>query len=279
EIVVPDSSTGQLSATSRAVALRTLDWDRVDAAVGPISIRSAEPGDILRVEILAIEPGRWGWTGIFRNFGLLRGEFDDDLTTWRLRAGIAQGQSGFLRGTRIPLRPMIGVLGVLPGDGEHPMVPPERFGGNLDLPLLTVGAQVEFPVEVPGAGLSVGDPHGRQGWGEVCGTGIEMPARVRLRTTLRKRSPLASPRVRSPAEAAPEPAGITTTGIAADPARASVDATRAMVELLHDRGWTAAAAYALSSLVGSLRIGEAVDAPNWVVTLTVPQEYELPPGP
>ncbi|MCI4335347.1 MAG: hypothetical protein L3K04_06975, partial [Thermoplasmata archaeon] len=35
----------------------------------------------------------------------------------------------------------------------------------------------------------------------------------------------------------------------------------------------------LSSLVGSLRIGEAVDAPNWVVTLTVPQEYELPPGP
>jgi acetamidase/formamidase len=278
EVVVPDSSTGQLSPSSTSADLARMDWERVDAAVGPIAVRGAEPGDTLRVEILSLEAGAWGWTAVFEQFGLLRMRFKDALSTWRLRGGVATAHQGFLRGVRLPLRPMLGVLGVLPSEGEHPMVPPKRFGGNLDLPLLAPGARVEFPVEVPGAGLSVGDPHGRQGWGELCGTGIEMPARVRLRLLLRKRHPLRAPQVRTPAAQEPEPASISTLGIGPDPREAARDALEQMIERLAGNGWSPEAAYAMTSLVGVVRIAEAVDEPNWVLTLTLPEEHERPPG-
>ncbi|MCI4362986.1 MAG: acetamidase/formamidase family protein [Thermoplasmata archaeon] len=277
ELLVPDSSTGQLSPASTTAELGTMDWGKVDAAVGPMHVLGAEPGDTLRVEILSVQPGTWGWTAVFEKFGLLRGRFKDALTTWRLRGGVATARTGFLAGVRIPLRPMLGVLGVLPAEGEHPMVPPQRFGGNLDLPLLSDGARVDFPVQVPGAGLSVGDPHGRQGWGELCGTGIEMPARVRLRPMLRKRHPIETPQLRSLASTAPEPGSITTTGIAPDPRDGAKQALEQMIERLSSTGWTPEAAYALTSLVGVLRVAEAVDEPNWVLTLSMPEEFERPP--
>ncbi|HEV2450267.1 MAG TPA: acetamidase/formamidase family protein [Thermoplasmata archaeon] len=278
EIQIPDSSCGQLTPASRSADLARVDWERVDGAVGPLAVRDAEPGDRLGVDLLSIRPGSWGWTGVFRNFGLLRGRFDDALTRWSLRKGVALARDGPLAGLTLPLRPMLGVIAVLPSDGEHPMIPPERFGGNMDLPLVTQGSRVELPVQVPGAGLSVGDPHGRQGWGELCGTGIEMPARVRLRCTLRKRAPLPGPRLRSPAVPTAEPAGLTTTGIGPDPRVAALRATEAMIDLLAERGWSPAAAYALCSLVGLLRIAEAVDEPNWTVTVTVSEEFERPPA-
>ncbi|MCI4345144.1 MAG: acetamidase/formamidase family protein [Thermoplasmata archaeon] len=278
EVLVPDSSTGQLTPKSTSADLARMDWERVDAAVGPIGVRGAEPGDALRVEILSIEAGTWGWTAVFEKFGLLRMRFEDTLSTWRLRGGVAVARPGFLDGVQLPLRPMLGVLGVLPSEGEHPMVPPERFGGNLDLPLLSQGARVDLPVEVPGAGLSVGDPHGRQGWGELCGTGIEMPARVRLRLMLRKRRPVRAPQVRSPAAREPEAASISTLGIGPDPREAARHALEQMIDRLAGNGWSPEAAYAITSLAGVVRIAEAVDEPNWVLTLTVPEEYERPPG-
>jgi acetamidase/formamidase len=277
ELLLPDSSTGQLSASSTTADLGRLDWGQVDAAVGPIAVTGAEPGDTLRVEIRSIEPGNWGWTAVFENFGLLRNRFHDALSTWKIRAGVAVASRGFLAGLRVPLRPMLGVLGVLPADGSHPMVPPDRFGGNLDLPLVAGGARVDFPVEVPGAGLSAGDPHGRQGWGEVCGTGIEMPCRVRLRPLLRKRHAIPAPQVRSPARADPDLGSITTLGIGPDPRRAAERALESMIERLSANGWSPEAACAVTSLVGALRIAEAVDEPNWVLALSVPEEFERPP--
>lgn len=277
EVEIPDSSCGQLTSTSQSADLARVDWERVDGAVGPIAIRDAEPGDRLGIELLSVRPGSWGWTGVFRNFGLLRGRFDDALTLWSLRRGVALARGGPLAGLTVPLRPMLGVVAVLPGDTEHPMIPPERFGGNMDLPLVAEGSRLELPVEVGGGGLSLGDPHGRQGWGELCGTGIEMPACVRLRCTVRKRVALGGPRIRSPPAPEPEPAGLTTTGIGPDPRAGAIRATEAMIELLGERGWSPCGAYALSSLVGLLRIAEAVDEPNWLVALTVPEEFERPP--
>jgi acetamidase/formamidase len=278
ELLLPDSSTGQLSASSATADLARMDWGKVDAAVGPIAVTGAEPGDTLRVEILSIEPGNWGWTAVFENFGLLRHRFQDALSIWKIRAGVAMAESGFLAGLRVPLRPMLGVLGVLPADGPHPMVPPDRFGGNLDLPLVAEGARVDFPVEVPGAGLSAGDPHGRQGWGELCGTGIEMPCRVRLRPMLRKRHAIPQPQVRSPPRADPDPGSITTLGIGPDPRRAAERALESMIVRLSATGWSPEAACAVTSLVGSLRVAEAVDEPNWVLALSVPEEFERRPA-
>ena len=87
--------------------------------------------------------------------------------------------SGFT--VAIPLHPFLGCLGVAPPGGEARMsITPGEWGGNLDSPQVSVGHTVYLPVNVPGALLYFGDGHAAQGEGEIAGTGIEVPMKVRL---------------------------------------------------------------------------------------------------
>jgi acetamidase/formamidase/AraC-like DNA-binding protein len=82
--------------------------------------------------------------------------------------------SPVLSGTRIPLRPHFGVIAAAPREAYMvDSVPPAYFGGNLDNWRLGKGSVVYLPVSVPGALLSIGDPHATQGDGELAGTAIE----------------------------------------------------------------------------------------------------------
>jgi acetamidase/formamidase len=66
------------------------------------------------------------------------------------------------------------VIAVAPREAELvDSVPPSYFGGNLDNWRLGKGSAVYLPVSVPGALLSIGDPHAAQGDGELGGTAIE----------------------------------------------------------------------------------------------------------
>jgi acetamidase/formamidase len=89
------------------------------------------------------------------------------------------------RALRFPLAPFLGMVGVTPS-GPTPLrsVPPGPFGGNLDVRDLVVGTTLYLPVQVPGAGLFVGDPHYAQGHGEVALTALEAPLRATLRVGL-----------------------------------------------------------------------------------------------
>ena len=79
-----------------------------------------------------------------------------------------------LDGVTIPLRPHFGVIGCAPREaGLIDSVPPAYFGGNLDNWRLAKGAKIFLPVSVPGALISVGDPHATQGDSELDGTAIE----------------------------------------------------------------------------------------------------------
>ena len=79
-----------------------------------------------------------------------------------------------LDGVSIPLRPHFGVIGCAPREaGLIDSVPPAYFGGNLDNWRLAKGAKIFLPVSVPGALISVGDPHATQGDSELDGTAIE----------------------------------------------------------------------------------------------------------
>jgi acetamidase/formamidase/AraC-like DNA-binding protein len=79
-----------------------------------------------------------------------------------------------LRNVEIPIRPHFGVIAVAPAfAGLVDSVPPAGFGGNLDNWRTGPGARVFLPVQVPGALLSIGDPHASQGDSELCGTAIE----------------------------------------------------------------------------------------------------------
>lgn len=76
----------------------------------------------------------------------------------------------------IPLEPFFGTMGVCPaGASAQPVMPPGKFGGNMDTRQLVRGSTLYLPVQVEGALFSCGDAHGAQGDGEVCVTGLEAP--------------------------------------------------------------------------------------------------------
>jgi acetamidase/formamidase/AraC-like DNA-binding protein len=94
-----------------------------------------------------------------------------------------------LHGVHVPVRPHFGTIGVAPNyPGPLDSVPPSAFGGNIDNWRLGPGTRIFLPVSVPGALLSLGDPHAAQGDGELCGTAIECSMTGHLRLTLHKRA-------------------------------------------------------------------------------------------
>ncbi|MGA7804785.1 acetamidase/formamidase family protein, partial [Bradyrhizobium sp.] len=93
-----------------------------------------------------------------------------------------------LEGIRIPLRPHFGVIAVAPREVDFvDSIPPSYFGGNLDNWRLGKGATIYLPVSVPGALLSVGDPHAAQGDGELSGTAIECSMTGTFQVVLHKK--------------------------------------------------------------------------------------------
>ena len=108
--------------------------------------------------------------------------------------GSVKRRHGVLDGIRIPLRPHFGVIAVAPREADFvDSVPPSYFGGNLDNWRLGKGSAVYLPVSVPGALLSVGDPHAAQGDGELGGTAIECSMTGTFQLILHKKADLAGP--------------------------------------------------------------------------------------
>lgn len=107
-------------------------------------------------------------------------------------AGTVKRRHGVLDGIKIPLRPHFGVIAVAPREADFvDSVPPSYFGGNLDNWRLGKGSAVYLPVSVPGALLSVGDPHAAQGDGELSGTAIECSMTGTFQLILHKKGNLA----------------------------------------------------------------------------------------
>jgi acetamidase/formamidase len=84
-------------------------------------------------------------------------------------------------GACFPLAPFLGIMGVTPRRAVRlGSTAPGAFGGNLDIALLLPGSVLYLPVEVPGAGFYVGDPHYAQGNGEIALTALEAPLTATL---------------------------------------------------------------------------------------------------
>jgi acetamidase/formamidase/AraC-like DNA-binding protein len=105
--------------------------------------------------------------------------------------GSVKRRHAVLDGIRIPLRPHFGVIAVAPREVDFvDSIPPSYFGGNLDNWRLGKGSTVYLPVAVPGALLSVGDPHAAQGDGELSGTAIECSMTGTFQVILHKKGNL-----------------------------------------------------------------------------------------
>ena len=106
--------------------------------------------------------------------------------------GSVKRRHNVLDGIRIPLRPHFGVIALAPREVDFvDSIPPSYFGGNLDNWRLGKGSTVYLPVSVPGALLSVGDPHATQGDGELGGTAIECSMTGTFQLILHKKADMA----------------------------------------------------------------------------------------
>jgi amidase len=82
---------------------------------------------------------------------------------------------------RLPVRPMIGSLGVAPAHGsQSSLLFSAAWGGNLDCAGLGAGSSLYLPVNVDGAFLALGDVHAAMGDAEVTSTAYETSADVTL---------------------------------------------------------------------------------------------------
>src|SRR5438445_1420648 len=174
----------------------SFDFDTLYNLLGPVYVEDARPGDTLRVDILSMEPGDWGWTCVLRDLGLLPEDFPESFVrTWDLRG---RTHAELKPGVRIPLAPFLGTMGTHPDEpATAAAFPPHKGGGNVDTRHLVAGATLWLPVWCDGALFSCGDPHAAQGDGEVCVSALECPMHASLRFHLRKRSILA-PHFRTP---------------------------------------------------------------------------------
>lgn len=270
-----DCSGGQLDSHSQLEDLKQLDFASINPITGPIWVDDAKPGDVLKVTIEEFKPTGFGWTGIIPGFGLLADQFTESaLQVWDFNP-TTLAPSAFGKYANVPLKPFAGTLGVAPAEnGLHSVVPPRRVGGNLDIRDLAAGTTLYLPVEVEGALFSIGDTHAAQGDGEVCGTAIEAPMSVVVNLDVVKGMELQSPMFTTsgPVTRHLDSKGYqVTTGVGPNLMEGARNALMQMIDLLvKQHNMPAEQAYMLCSVCADLRISEIVDAPNWVVSLYLP---------
>jgi amidase len=166
----------------------------LNPVTGPLHVVGAQPGDTLAVHLIDLTPiGAMGFSATFPHFGALTGTDHTamlhpplDEVVWQYPIDHARGTVRFL-GRRsaferdLPLRPMLGTVGVAPAGGETRLsMVPGAHGGNLDTAIVQAGTTLYLPVNVEGALLAVGDGHAAQGDGELCGVGVEVAMDVTL---------------------------------------------------------------------------------------------------
>ncbi|MCL4453944.1 acetamidase/formamidase family protein [Ferroplasma sp.] len=270
-IRIPDSSTMQIKRNFTASDMRNIDNSRVDAAVGPVYVHGAKPGDVLKVKIEKIETGNWGWSAIIDNFGVLSNRFQEKLVIWGIDKNEAETEDQeFLRGVKIPIEPFLGITGTAPAEGSYGMIPPQNFGGNMDNRFLKEGSVLYLPVNVDGALVSFADPHAAQGDGEVCGTAIETSCEATVNIDLIHDMHISYPRLESFESV--KSSYMVSMGIGKSMEDAARDALKEMIAILNGHGFTAEEGYILCSVAGKLRISEMVDMPNFVVSMALDKD-------
>ena len=191
-----------------------VDWNGKTVATGPnpetgpFYVEGAEPGDMLVVTFEKIETNRAGaYSGSLLSPYTLdpqaiaaRVDREAKRLTWTIdkARGMARLDQSDVQpgGIELPLRPMLGCVGVAPARKEAiSTATPGNFGGNMDYAGMNAGVKVMLPVNEPGALLFIGDGHARMGEGEVAGTGLEISMDVEFTVDLVKKKAAAWPRL------------------------------------------------------------------------------------
>lgn len=242
---------------------------------GPIYVNGAEPGDVLEVRILRIEPKPWAV-----NFNLPGKEFP---TIGALASEMPEGYIKFFPidlqkrsiefkpGITIDLQPFPGTfaVGIDPDDPsprkggvkDDKMAPvstlrPWKNGSNLDINEMQEGSTLYIPVFLKGGLIWTGDSHCRQGNGEVNLTALECSYKeIRIQPIVRKDMKLNWPFVETKTH-------WISVGLNEDLNVAMTNAVREAVDWLANQKMVPMSryeAYGLVSMVGDCRVSQVVD--------------------
>jgi amidase len=183
----------------------------VNPLTGPFYIERAMPGDVVAVHITKMHINRPWATGA--EFFVPRSLPDSILKklpsahsidwnmTVRWQVDPVTGRAWpdsprqHLKNFYVPVKPMLGCVGLAPQGKEISTIDAGPFGGNMDFSLITKGATVYLPVFHPGGLLFMGDAHAMQGDGELNMAALEISMEFDFTVELFPHQPLAYPMV------------------------------------------------------------------------------------
>jgi amidase len=210
-------------------------------ATGPIAVRGAEPGDTLVVTIesvLLTEAKWWWWSDFGSPFrqGVYK-KLDAHLTDYprvqhRLGNGIIltvpmqDGHVVFNERVKVPIRPVIGTIGVAPAGDAQATNLAGRHGGNLDF-RLGAGTRIFFPVAAAGGLLGLCDVHAAHPDGGLL-PAIECTSEVILSAAIKKQVSL-------PVTFIETDDAVQAIGTGKTVEEASEDALAAMMQVVQDQ--------------------------------------------
>jgi acetamidase/formamidase len=230
--------------------------NRGNPQTGPFFVVGAEPGDTLVVQLDRLAPNRD--TAISGNVvaantvdpWFARQLPPEEPVVWTVdrehRTVALAAPTDALARLTLPLRPMLGCVGVAPPGGQSiSTATAGEHGGNMDYRGFHEGVTVYFPVFVEGALLHFGDGHATQGEGEIVGTGTEVSLDVEVTVDVRKGKRITWPR-------AEDDEFVLTVGNARPLDQALQHATTEMLRWLEED-------YGLGVVAASTLLGQCVE--------------------
>ena len=241
---------------------------------GPIFVNGAEPGDVLEVRILRIEPKPFAVNfnlpgKDFPTIGALASEMPEGFIRF-FNLDLQKRTAEFKPGITLDLQPFPGTfaVGIDPNDPsprkggvKDPMAPvstlrPWKNGSNLDINEMQEGSTIFIPVFLKGGLIWTGDSHCRQGNGEVNLTALECSYKeIRIQPIVRKDMKLEWPFIETRTH-------WIAVGLNEDLNVAMVNATREAVNWLSSQKMVPMSryeAYSLVSMAADCRVSQVVD--------------------
>jgi len=277
---------------TKTVDAAGVDWNgktRVlggNPQTGPFYVEGAMPGDVLAVHVKKLRLNR---PTAISDDGLVDRAVTNDYASdhhddkfqdvvWQidLATGMARPAkpTEHLKGLAVPVRPMLGCIGVAPGFGGAPIRTGDSggIGGNMDFKEIREGATVYLRVSQPGALLYLGDGHALQGDGELNGNALETSLDVEFSVDVLRDRSLPGPRVEN-AEY------LMAMGLSGSIDDAFREATSALASWLEsDYGLTGPEAAVLLGATVEYQVSEVADR-NAGVVAKIAKRYLPPPAP
>lgn len=234
---------------------------------GPISVRGAEPGDMLAIHIKRIDI-------VGLPHAHASGPLVDRYPQRPLLFPVQDGECRLPGGVCVPVSPMIGDIYTTPDSTLDTTY--IDHGGNMDFTEVKPGNTLYLPVFREGGLLVLGDVHALQGDGEIYGEAAECAADVTLSIDVDTIHRSARPVVETPDSL------ICMAGASSlfESIRLAVEDMTKLLARLHSL--SERDAYIFSTMVGSVRMAGCVASQRWVdsrvlIGLSVPKNFGLAP--